>query len=114
MGGFRDLLDSPHGDAIVFTPIDITTAINSLKRDKAPGPDGIESEHLCFSGPLVQQVLCDIFNAMLASCHIPEVFTLGFVTAIPKGADFRIPPIIEGSHSYRTSQNCSRNCSWPE
>ncbi len=24
---------------------------------------------------------------MLASCHIPELFTLGFVTAIPKGAD---------------------------
>ncbi len=87
MGCFRDLLESPHGDDIVFTQLDITTAINSLKRDKAPGPDGIESEHLCFSGPLVQQVLCNIFNEMLASCHIPEVFTLGFVTAIPKGAD---------------------------
>ena len=53
MGCFRDLLES-HGDDIVFTPMDITTAIDSLK---APGPDGIESEHLCFSGSLVQQVL---------------------------------------------------------
>ena len=28
-----------------------------------------------------------IFNAMLASCHIPKLLTLGLVIAIPKGAD---------------------------
>ncbi len=49
MGCFCGLLESPHGDDIVFKPLDIATAIDSLKREKAPGP---ESEHLYFSGPL--------------------------------------------------------------
>ena len=84
---FRDLLDSTQGGDILLTQSDIANAIDTLKREKAPGPDGIETEHLCFSGPAVQLQLCRIFNAMLASCYIPDLLTLGLVTAIPKGAD---------------------------
>ena len=87
LGNFRDFLESSHGGDIVFTPEDIAWAIKSLKRDKAPGPDGIDSEHLCFTGPIAQLELCKIFNAILACCYIPDIFTLGLVTEIPKGAD---------------------------
>ena len=71
----------------MFTPQDIARAIKSLKREKAPGPDDIDPEHPCFTGPIAQLELCKIFNAILACCYIPEMFTLGLVTAIPKGAD---------------------------
>ncbi len=61
-----DLLESTQGGDVILTQSDIANAINSLKREKAPGPDGIETEHLSFFGPTVQLQLRRIFNAMLA------------------------------------------------
>ena len=72
--------------------------IQSLKLEKAVGPDGIEAEHIVYSGPVVSQHLLDIFNAIISSCHIPEIFNLGFVITIPigKDKDQRIPVNYRG------------------
>ena len=84
---FSQLLDCPPGPLFSFSRSDLDDAIKSLKTGKAMGPDGVESEHIIFSGPVVFDSLLSIFNAILSSCHIPCSFRLGYVIPIPKGKE---------------------------
>ena len=61
--------------------------IHSLPLKKAAGPDRLSNEHLKFGGPLVPAILSHIFNAILASGHIPAPFQHGLIVPIPKDSN---------------------------
>ena len=69
-----------------------------LPRDKAPGPDGIDSEHLIFGGTDLSHHLAALFNTLLTLCYVPESFRTGYTVPIPKGPDkdIRIPSNYRG------------------
>ena len=57
----------------------------SLTLNKVAGPDNINPEHLRYGRNLLINTLTLIFNAIIASGHIPAAFRCGLVIPIPKG-----------------------------
>lgn len=60
-----------------LTPFDIkqiASICRSLKTKKAPGYDGITTEHLKYAGEKCLTVLTKIFNAIIVSESIPPQF----------------------------------------
>jgi hypothetical protein len=72
-------------ECIVVSPEQVKGIIVSLPKGKAVGPDSLYYEHLLY-GPI--DVICDrltsLFNAMLSSAYVPNVFCLSYVIPIPK------------------------------
>ena len=67
------------------TEEEISTIITSLPPKKATGPDNLANEHLVYGGAVLPRILTYIFNAILLSGYIPEIFKHGFIIPIPKG-----------------------------
>ena len=61
-------------------------AIQTLKLNKAAGPDGIEPEHLVHGGQPLVPALTLPFSAIILSNHIPHAFRNGLVIPIPKSS----------------------------
>ena len=58
----------------MFSPSEVSAVIKGLKRGKACGKDGLQSEHFKFSSAKVSVLLCFLFNAMLLHGYIcPEL-----------------------------------------
>lgn len=55
-----------------------------MKRGKAAGLDGLTSEHLQYSHPLLPVVLAKLFNLMIQSGHVPPQFGESFTVPIIK------------------------------
>ena len=71
-----------------FTPfmcVEVCEVISTLTRSKAAGCDDLDPEHIIFGGVSLAKHLTVLFNAMMASSHIPSVFRLGTVIPILKG-----------------------------
>ena len=86
--------------------------LNSLKRNKAAGPDELDLEHLHFGGQQLVKVLTLLFNSsMVLAGHIPLSFRHGLVIPITKGhnKDLANPSTIEESQFYPTSVKYWRN-----
>lgn len=66
---------------------ELNDAIKSFKRENVVGPDGSESEHLLYAGPVAAESLLTIFNAFVATSHIPSSCRSGFIKPIPEGKD---------------------------
>ena len=94
---FQQLDEQPPGEHILLTVDQVKQAVKSLPTHKAAGPDGIVAEHLLYAGPLLLVHLCSIFNAILATCHIPPSFLEGYVIPIPKGHNKDLSRITEVS-----------------
>jgi hypothetical protein len=62
----------------------ISSLIENMKKGKAAGLDGLTSEHLKFSHPILVVVLCKLFNLLVSHSHIPESFGLSYTVPIPK------------------------------
>jgi retron-type reverse transcriptase len=62
----------------------ISSLIENMKEGKAAGLDGLTSEHLKFSHPILVVVLCKLFNLLVSHSHIPESFGLSYTVPIPK------------------------------
>ena len=84
---FQHLLTIPPDEDITVSPGEVAKAIESLASKKAPGPDEVEAEHLYFGGPSLIIHFTNIFNAILATGHIPAPFLHGNAIPIPKGHD---------------------------
>ena len=69
---------------IPFTVCEVQEATCSLPRGKAPGPDGIDSEHLIFGGTALSELLAALFNVLLTLRYVPESFKTGYTVPIPK------------------------------
>lgn len=76
------LLDSP------FSITEITTALKSLNKGKAPGIDGLTPEFYCFFWPELNSFFYDVFvtNA-LPNGKLPRTAQKSVLTLIPKSGD---------------------------
>ena len=70
-----------------FTNDEIVKAIKTLHIGKAPGFDGILSEHLLYAGPMLVDILCNLYNSIRSSEYIPLCFKLGVQVPLYKGKD---------------------------
>ena len=73
------------GEFVLFSVEEFAEVLNSLKRNKAAGPDELDPEHLRFGGEQLVKVLTLLFNSMVLAGHIPSSFRHGLVIPIPKG-----------------------------
>jgi hypothetical protein len=55
-----------------------------MKKGKAPGADGIETEHLIHAHPLLVMQLCILFNIMLQHAVVPNAFHHGIIVPVVK------------------------------
>ena len=83
---------------IPFTVCEVQEATCSLPRGKAPGPDGIDGEHLIFGGTALSEHLAALFNVLLTIRYVPESFKTGYTVQFTKGPDkdIRIPSNYHG------------------
>lgn len=53
---YRNILEGP------ITALEVSTAIDSLKANKSPGPDGLTAESYKNSGPVSSKTTASMFN----------------------------------------------------
>lgn len=58
--------------------------MSKLKRDRAPGVEGVSSDMLMAAGLLALELLTDIVNHMLRISRVPESLQTGKMTLINK------------------------------
>jgi hypothetical protein len=80
-GQVNDSLDQP------ITAGEILKCIHSLKRNKAPGLDGIPGEFFIDCSELIVPYLVHIFNYIFDSGEYPEIWSKGVIVPIPKKGD---------------------------
>jgi hypothetical protein len=68
-----------------------------MKLHKAPGIDGIETEHLLYSHPVISILLCQLFNSMLHCGRVPNDFQIGIIIPVVKDANAD----VSASNNYR-------------
>ncbi len=92
-------------DAIDITCID--RVIRDLKKGKTPGPDNISVEHLLYSHESLACILSYLFNWILITSSVPDLFCLSFTVPIPKRSDnvTRVSSKVQ-----RLSRYCSQQC----
>ena len=95
---YEQLLQDPPAEVVSFSLEEVSECIDSLKVNKAAGPDDMEPEHLIYGGETLRVHLTAVFNAMVVERYVPEVFKLGMVIPIPKGhnKDLSIPGNYRG------------------
>ena len=77
-----------HDDQILDIDINveqIEAAINTLKRGRSKGADGLNSEHLIYGGPSLILWLKKIFNTIILLEEVPTCFKEGIITPVYKG-----------------------------
>ena len=62
----------------------VSHCLSQMKRNKAPGIDGIETEHLLYAHPIAVVQLCVLFNIMLKHSVVPELFCNGIIVPVIK------------------------------
>ena len=62
----------------------------TLHTKKAPGFDDVTTEHIKYAGPLMVDLLCFLFNAILECEYIPCCFRRGVQVPLYKGKDTNI------------------------
>ena len=59
--------------------------MKQLKTGKAPGPDGLTSEHVKFSGRSLINHIVTLFNAIIEYEYTPKVYNVGHILPVYKG-----------------------------
>ena len=72
-------------DQLQFSSEEVLEAISSLAKGKAPGPDGIEGEHLLYAGSKFISHLTSLLNSIAKAGYIPKAFRKGFTIPLLKG-----------------------------
>ena len=67
------------------TPDEVFYAIKLLKTRKAPGWDGIQSEHIIHRGRNLIYCICRLFNSILEREIIPDSWKTSIIVPIYKG-----------------------------
>ncbi|XP_068122117.1 inositol polyphosphate-4-phosphatase type I A-like [Hyperolius riggenbachi] len=67
-----------------FTEAEVITTIKTLKRNKAPGPDGFSNEFLISFSDSIAALLSEVFNKFASSGNIPAEFLEAIITVLPK------------------------------
>ena len=64
---------------------EIHNHVKNLKKGKAPGPDCLTNEHILYGGNTLLSELCELFNSILKSKYVPEMFKTGKIITVYKG-----------------------------
>jgi len=73
----------------VFDTELVSKTISELKSGKAADIDGLTSEHLLFSHPILPVVISRFFQLILCTQYIPNGFKRSYIVPIPKPKDTR-------------------------
>ena len=68
-----------------ITELEVTEALEALKRNKVPGSDNITPEHLIEADGAASQGIADCLQEILDTTKIPDNFKCGLVTPVFKG-----------------------------
>jgi len=79
-----DNLYSPYGYVTVEM---VDTCIKNLKRGNSAALDGLTTEHIIYSHPIVAVLLTLLFNIMLIHGVVPDAFGIGIVIPLLKNVD---------------------------
>lgn len=77
--------DPVQGPPILISEEMVTTAINSMKKNKAAGPSGIAVEMIRAAGPSVLTMITNLVNLIIQEGKIPEEWNLSFIINYYKG-----------------------------
>ena len=67
----------------------VSKVISVLKRGKAADIDGLTSEHILLSHPVLPVIITRLFQLILLTQHIPSGFKYSYIVPIPKLKDTR-------------------------
>ena len=67
-----------------FSGQEMADQLRRMKRKKAPGMDGVCTEHLLHLGPRAQEVMLRLFNMSWRSAEVPSVWRRAVIIPIPK------------------------------
>ena len=76
-------------DQLAFNTEIVSKIIHELKGGKAADIDGLTSEHLLFSHPVLVVIISRLFQLILHSQYIPSGFKRSYIVPIPKPRDTR-------------------------
>ncbi len=76
---------STPNETVQFSTSEVESAINSFNKRKAPGPDGIETEHIVHVGEWLIPPLTHLFNSIALVGYIPISIREGLLIPILKG-----------------------------
>ena len=79
-----------------FTEKEVIEAINSLKNNKSPGPDGYINEMFKHGKYYLLKPITKLFNIILRTNKIPQSWKHGFLTVIYKSGDAQDPGNYRG------------------
>ena len=82
---YNQLVSTISTDQLQFSSEEVLEAISSLAKGKAPGPDGIEGEHLLYAGSKFISHLTSLLNSIAKAGYIPKAFRKGFTIPLLKG-----------------------------
>ncbi|OXU19992.1 hypothetical protein TSAR_005064 [Trichomalopsis sarcophagae] len=75
---------STNSEFLITSPQEIKTAIRLLKKNKAPGPDGISNDVLKVLPRIYLVAICNIVNKMMRLQYFPTVWKEATVICLPK------------------------------
>jgi hypothetical protein len=76
-----------HPDYVPYVDVALVSSfVAALKKGKSSGPDDISSEHLIHAHSYVCLILCKLFNWIITSSIVPDLFTVSYIVPIPKGS----------------------------
>ena len=97
---------------LFFSWEDFSSAIDSIPRGAAPGPDGISATVLKMAKKPIARMLCKIMKKSLSSGNIPSILKHSFIIPIHKGGSLSEPanfrPISLTSHIMKTMERVMR------
>ena len=69
-----ETFEMSNSSQIIFTPIDISNALKSLKIGKACGVDGVSAEHFLYAHDILYVLLSFLFTSFITHGHLPSNF----------------------------------------
>ena len=78
-------------DKQLFSAELVAISVARLHAGKAACFDGLQSEHLSYSHPIVYTVLARLFYLVMLSEYVPEDFKLGMLIPIPRNLVLKEP-----------------------
>src|SRR5207245_3524182 len=83
---FQDMFSTYKGDVLnsSISIDDVAEGLSKLQCGKSAGPDKIDNEHLIHAHPCLHIVLSILFNNMLESGYVPEMFCQSVIILLLK------------------------------
>ena len=71
-------------DTMYISENHVLTSLKKMKKNKAPGPDGLSPNVLKYCAHELYKILCFIFNLSLLECNVPTILKTSVIIPVPK------------------------------